>query len=102
MAEAAEKLNITDLTVFFGGSYAIGVARNCLNGYLAARLDKAINRCLQGFQAMGGGLNSAFCKLFAIFSFNTRNAPCAKVYKFNKGGLLDRNMLKYRLLRRFL
>ena len=55
MAEAAEKLNITDLTVFFGGSYAIGVARNCLNGYLAARLDKAINRCLARLSSNGGG-----------------------------------------------
>ena len=55
MAEAAEKLNITDLTAFLDGSYAIGVARNCLNGYLAARLDKAINRCLAGLSGNGGG-----------------------------------------------
>ncbi len=55
MAEVAEKLNITDLTAFLDGSYAIEVARNCLNGYLAARLDKAINRCLAGLSDIGGG-----------------------------------------------
>ena len=58
MAEAAEKLNITGLTVFFGGSFAMG-------------LDKVVK-------------------------------PYITRHSFNKGGLLDRNMLKYRLLRRFL
>ena len=65
------------------------------------KLDKAANRCAARLSDIGGeGLTYSNCKLFAIFSFSTRVFPCAKVYKFNKGGLLDRNMLKYKLLRR--
>ena len=89
MAEAAEKLNITDLTAFLDGSFAMG-------------LDKVAKPYITRHSDVGGGLTYSLCKLFAIFSASTRVFPCAKVYKFNKGGLLDRNMLKYRLLRRFL
>ena len=64
------------------------------------KLDKAANHCAARLSGNGGGLTYSNCKLFAIFSFNTRHIPCVKVYKFNKGGLLDRNMLKYKLLRR--
>ena len=89
MAEAAEKLNITGLTVFLDGSFAMG-------------LDKVVKPYITRLSDIGGGGNSAFCKLFAIFSFNTRHIPCAKVYKFNKGGLMNRILVQYRLLRRFL
>ena len=64
------------------------------------KLDKTANRCAVRLSGNGGGLKSANCKLFAIFSFNTRNAPCAKVYKLNKGGLMNRIIVQYRLLRR--
>ncbi len=64
------------------------------------KLDKAANHCAARLSGNGGGVNSAFCKLFAIFSSGTRVFPCAKVYKFNKGGLMNRIIVQYKSIRR--
>ena len=55
MAEAAEKLNITDLTADFGRSSVIGRAKDRFGGSFTVALDKAANYCAARLSGDGGG-----------------------------------------------